>query len=543
MSIENNDSTRFRPWEAALVAAAIAAALSLGFANLGAPSLWHDEAVQVLVARSIAETGRALLPSGQPHPVAPVFNAIVAAFIRFFGDSEASVRAPSVLFAAVNVLLTYLVARPLLGRATAMLSAFALALSPWSVAWSREARFYTAQQTFYLIVVWACWRVFTAPRRTGRRPVQPEAATQSDIQSCTFEMDRPAACPTGALYSLLALCAYALGVGTSLHSVLFLGPIGAYAFCMLIATRQLRGRWTVACMVSGAAVMLTVLLYYLALPSHDAAVVFGSADPLKTMGDPAQRSRLYYLSWLWNNLGAGFVLMALLGSALMLQRERGRGLYAALAFWGPFLALSLLIGYRRHRFLLFAFPFYTMAFSHGIVATAQYVIETGRWEGRRPWLRLAVSAMILIFGCRLAVSAGRLTWDSIDAACGANTTLATRHPQYRQPCHYVREHLTPDTAVLSDTYVTALYYVGRVDNWFPSGRIKWEAWEIGNKGLETLADLQSFMAEHPKGYFVAEWYRFNLFHEQKAEREWVQTHMKRVEEASSGDVTLYAWGM
>jgi hypothetical protein len=487
--------------------------------------------VQVLVARSIAETGRALLPSGQPHPVAPVFNGVMAAFIVLFGDSETAVRALSVLFAAINVLLMYLLARPLLGRPAALMAAFALALSPWSVAWARQARFYTAQQTFYLLTLLAGWRM----------------VSRETVSSMVG-------------YGVAALCAYLLGIGTSLHSILFLGPIVAYALCMLAYQKEPKSRWSVFCVLAALAGLLTLLAYYLVLPARDAAVVFSSARPPVVMGDPEQTSPLYYVSWLWGNLGIGFFLLAMLGFLLMALREKERGWFAALAFWIPLLALSLLIGYRRHRFLLFAFPLYTMAFSYGIVALADYVrqMHGGGFlpssRRRRKWYHLLLSVAIVLFGLRLAVSAVSLISDSIEVARGADTTLATRHPQYRKPCLYVREHLAPDTeaasyrpaadvVVIADTYVTVLYYVGRVDNWFPSKYLPWEAWEIGNEGLRTVDDLKAYMAAHPRGYFLAEWYRFQHFEAQKEERDWVSAHMKRIDEASSGDVTLYSWGL
>jgi len=514
--------------EMVCVTAAMAIALMLGLSNLGAPSLWHDEAVQVLVAKSIAGTGRALLPSGQPHPVAPVFNGVIAAFITLFGDSEAAVRAPSVVFAAVNVLLTYLLARPLLGRPTALVAAFALALSPWSVAWSRQARFYSAQQTFYLLTLWAGWRMMS------REKVSAMIG-----------------------YGVCALWAYLLGIGTSLHSLLFLGPIGAYAVCMAICgngrvellldrgrggprpyLEVLTSRWTLFFLLAALAGALTLLAYYVFLPARDAAVVFSSARPPVVTGDPEQTARLYYVSWLYGNLGVGFFLLAVLGFLLMIVRERNRGIFAALAFLIPLLVLSVLIGYRRHRFLLFAFPIYTMAFSYGIVVLTHYVLRADR-----TWRHVLLSVVIVIFGLRLGVSAISLVSDSIDVARGADTTLATRHPQYRKPCLYTREHLAPGVVVIADTYVTALYYVGRVDSWFPSRFMPWEAWEIGNEGLRTLDDLEKYMAEHPKGYFLAEWYRFEHFDAQKEDRDWVKAHMRRIDEASSGDVTLYAWGI
>ena len=56
------------------------------------------------------------------------------------------------------------------------------------------------------------------------------------------------------------------------------------------------------------------------------------------------------------------------------------------------------------------------------------------------------------------------------------------------------------------------------------------------------------MQQHPRGYFLAEWWRFERnyrgapwadFSEDIA---WVQSNMRRVDEASTSDVTVYAWG-
>jgi 4-amino-4-deoxy-L-arabinose transferase-like glycosyltransferase len=509
MTIKRNSAI-----DAMFVASAVLIALLLGFANLGKPSLWHDEAVQVFVSKSIVDVGRALLPSGHSHPVAPVFNGIMALFIRFFGDSEVVVRSPSVFFSAINVLLTYLVIRPLLGRGAAIVAAFALALSPWSVAWARQARFYSAQQTTYLLLLWAGWRAISA--ETLRASIG---------------------------FASTALCAYLVGLGMSLHSILFLGQIGAYAFFMMVHERGLKNRWTLICAISGIVVGLTILVYYLALPPMDARVIFTAMKPIDIYGDPAQTSRLYYASWLSDNLGSGFFILAAMGLIAMTARERSKGLFAALAFIIPLFALSFLIGYRRHRFLLFAFPLYTAAFSYGAVFVAEYIRDTWKRRSERSWGRFVIVGVLALFSARLVLSAALLVRDSIEVAHGADTTLATRHPQFREPCLYAREHLTPEIAVITDTYVTALYYIGRVDNWFPSRFCDWESWEIGFDGLRTVDELKTFIAEHPKGYFLAEWCRFQLYNEVKPDRDWVNANMKRIPEASTGDVTLYSWGM
>jgi len=495
--------------EVALVGLACALHLALGFANLGAPSLWHDEAVQVQVAKSIAETGLPLLPSGRIHPVAPVADAMQALFILLFGDAEAAVRAPSVLFGAANVLLTFFVLRPLVGRTTAIVAAFGLALSPWSVAWSRQARFYALQQTLYLVMLWSGWRAFS--HREAR----------------------------GALgFAAILFVAYLLAIGTALHSVIFVSTLGAYAFMMAAHERRLRSRWTLVCIAMAAVGLVTLGVYFLTLPFGDFMAIFHSAGIGFRLTGPGAAPRWYYLSWLSDNLSLGCFMLAMLGFVLMWVREGRRGLFAALGFWAPVLVLTFLIAYRRHRFMYFAFPCYVAAFSYGAVQLARFLprFRTSKTH--------AVAALVIaLFGVRLGISTYKLVGDSLEVAAGADITLATRHPQWREPCRYVRDNLDADTVVITTTYMPTLYYVGRVDEWYPSLYMSWESWEAGAPGIKDAEGLDAYLAAHPKGYFLAEWFRFAHYDVLEKDRAFVSQRMTHIAEASSGDVQVYAWGI
>ena len=501
-------------WETGVVVAAMVAALALGLYNLGGPSLWHDEAVQVYVAKSLLSTGRPLLPSGHVHPVAPVYNAIMAAFIAAFGDAERVVRLPSVLFATLNVALTFLLVRPLLGRAAAVLAAVALAISPWSVAWSREARFYTTQQTFYLLALLSAWRMIESRER--RR---------------------------AAAWAACAVSAYLLGVGTSLHSVLFLAPVAAYGALMAAYERRPISRWSAYAAAAAAIGVATMAVYWLTLPKADSDAIFTSAGlGLQMRG--SETPVLYYVNWLRENLGMGFFILALAGTVLLPLRERRRGAYAALAFWAPVLALTFLLGYRRHRFMFFAYPMYVAAFSYAILLGAGWIAATvGRIRRIGRIGLMLIPGIVALFGARTALSGVLLLRDTLRTSAGADITLATRHPQWRAPCQYVKDHLQTDVAVVTCTWVTTLYYVGRVDNWYPSRHFLPESWETGNDGLRTIEDLAAFMAEHPRGYLIVELFRFWQFNPQQADVAWVNSHMELIEEASSGDVRVYAWGI
>ena len=501
------------PIEIALLVLATGLALILGFANSGLPSLWHDELVHVYVAQEIIQDGRPTLPSGSPYTNGTVYHYVLAAVIFLFGNSEEAVRAPSTVIAALNVLLTYYVCRRSLGRRTALVAGFALALSPWSVAWSRQAGFYAMQEMFFLVTLAMAWHALSAKR------------------------DKMA-----VLYALAAAGAYFLAVITAQTSILFLGPVGGFVILQMLIERRMDRRSMVAlCLVTLMGV-LTIVGYLLFLPELDKQVIFrdsrlGGDFDVEYMSHEL-KVRHYYLQWLYQNLGMGFFLLAMLGFILMPAREGKRGLYVALAFWVPILVLTFLLGHRWSRFMYFTFPYYVAAFSYAIVQLWGFVRRSDR-----SWAHGLASVLIVLFGARVAVSGALQVGDSIEVACGSNETLVRTHPQWRAPCHFVRDHLDGG-AVISTTWLTADYYVGQCDEMYPSRLMPWESSENekGSKGLRDIAELKAFMATHPKGFFLAEYVRFQPWKKLEEDRDFVRRRMVRIDEACSEDVDVYAWG-
>ncbi len=501
--------------DAGWVGAAAIAALALGAAHLGGPSLWHDELVHVSVARSIAETGRAALPSGEPYYNGTVFHLFLAVAIRLFGVDEAAVRAPSVVFSAVNVVLTFWVLRPLVGRKAAIVAAIGMAISPWNVAWARQARFYTLHQSLYLLHIGAFWRLAEAK--------SPRAAVVPGIG---------------------AAVTFFLGVLTSYHAMIFLAAPGAYAVARAAGARRWNSRWVWAVAGIGILGIGGIGLMQALMNTVDRKTVIENGGLGGAIAFAERQHRWYYFDWLWLNLGSGFFLLAIAGSVALVWRERARGVYAALGFWGPMCVLTFLIGYRWPRFMFFAYPFYVAAWAYGLVVLCAWLARP-----KPGWARKLAAAGAAVFLLRLGWSAVRLADDSVEAARGAHTTLATQHPDWRGPCAWVKAHaLADDAAIITTSYLPVRYYAGRVDEWYPSRAVPWEAVESGLPGLAGVTELAAFVAAHPRGFFIAEWWRFERnykgapwadFSEDIA---WVQSHMRRVAEASSADVTVYAWG-
>lgn len=120
--------------------------LALRLINLNGRAIWYDEAFAVLYARrSLADMiyGTVTRVGGAAADVHPLFYYFSLHYwMSVFGQSPLAVRLPSVLFGALTVGLAYLIGRALWDGKTGLLAAALVALSPFHVAYSQEARMY-----------------------------------------------------------------------------------------------------------------------------------------------------------------------------------------------------------------------------------------------------------------------------------------------------------------------------------------------------------------------------------------------------------------
>ena len=118
--------------------------------NLGMLSLWGDEAVFALSAKGILSTGVPNLPSNSVYPRAIPLSYLIGISFKLLGVNEVAARIPSVIFGILIIPLTYLTGRVIIDQKVGIVSSFIITLSPWAIAWSREARMYSMFQFFSL---------------------------------------------------------------------------------------------------------------------------------------------------------------------------------------------------------------------------------------------------------------------------------------------------------------------------------------------------------------------------------------------------------
>lgn len=134
--------------------------------TLGAESLWFDEAYSVAFASADLSLLNFLRPGGFAFTDKNVYH-IVLHFWLNLGRTEFMARLLSVIFGVATVLVVYEVARRLFGMRAAAWSAGLLALSPYHIWYSREARMYVLAGLFAWLAVLALVQIVQV-RRSAR---------------------------------------------------------------------------------------------------------------------------------------------------------------------------------------------------------------------------------------------------------------------------------------------------------------------------------------------------------------------------------------
>jgi uncharacterized membrane protein len=139
-------------------------ALALRLINLDGRPLWYDEAFAVLYSEKPLETmlhGTITQVDGAAADVHPLFFYSVLHFwMLAFGQSPLAVRALSVFFGTATVVMAYLLGRRLFDRRVGLAAALVVAVAPFHIYYSQEARMYALlgfaamTMTYFFVRAW-----------------------------------------------------------------------------------------------------------------------------------------------------------------------------------------------------------------------------------------------------------------------------------------------------------------------------------------------------------------------------------------------------
>ena len=120
-----------------ILLATIVLAAILRIYDLGAESLWYDE------VGSIDQATRNLLVLFSKFHLSPLYFFLLRYWMRIFGVSEFALRFLSVIFGIGSVLLIYKLGEMLFSKKVGLISSLILAVSPFHIFYSQEARHYS----------------------------------------------------------------------------------------------------------------------------------------------------------------------------------------------------------------------------------------------------------------------------------------------------------------------------------------------------------------------------------------------------------------
>ncbi len=134
----------------------------LRFVTITKSSIWHDEGFSIMLARQpLVQIWQ--LTARDVHP--PGYYAILHVWIRFFGESVFAIRSISAIAGIGIMIIGYLLIKRIAGGRAALLSLLFLALAPFLIRYSQEARMYGLLGLLMIGAVYAIIRILEQPHK------------------------------------------------------------------------------------------------------------------------------------------------------------------------------------------------------------------------------------------------------------------------------------------------------------------------------------------------------------------------------------------
>jgi len=119
--------------------------------RLGYQSLWIDEVLTFLSSKGTLSN--VLFQTEINTNILPLYYVVVNAVLRV-GNQDALLRLPSVVFGSLSILALYFVVTNWLGKTSGLICALLLAISPFHIWYSQEARPYSLLLFLAVLSIW-----------------------------------------------------------------------------------------------------------------------------------------------------------------------------------------------------------------------------------------------------------------------------------------------------------------------------------------------------------------------------------------------------
>jgi mannosyltransferase len=484
-------------------------ALAVRFYELTYHSLWFDEVMSTFwAAKPVGEILRVGLSLAQDkHP--PLYYLALHGWMALFGPGDVAVRSLGVIVGALAVLPVYGIGKRLGGARTGAFGALLVALTPFLVWYSQEARMFMPATTFALVGMYGTLRIFDCGSRIGSFSAHQSATPALAPALRSGPCGSAGASVRNLQSAILLILGFAAAIYTYLFSAFLLPVAGAWVILGWWLTRKEPGAgWRLGL---GAGAVAVVVLLFLPLARSAWLMSGGESAPGRAFGDMGaalwRMLQVYALGWPhWSDrittvLAVGAGLMALMGLVVPTKWQTANGNPQSgglfLTLW---LALPLLFGglllardrtvFVETRYFIFLVPALCLAWGRAL---------TWLWSRQRA-AGLILSA--LVFGVTLA-------------ALPADWSPQNRREAWREAAAFVQSHTGPnDAIVIQADYVHPAferYFDGPQPIFYPFTDRLSDPDQVGGPleglaGFDTVWLVQSHHQELDPSNLVANWF-------------------------------------
>ena len=390
-----------------LAAITILAAL-LRLYKIGEWSFWIDE-IYTINRAQIHFSDPALLLRNLPSTLwLPISVILTEVFLNVFGVSEWSARLGSTLIGILSIPILFFPVRKLVGASTVLIFVLLLAISPWHLFWSQNARFYTSLLLFYNL---AAFVFFYA-----------------------IEYDRP-------VYLIFFYILFYFAVSERLIAVFIFPVILAYWFALwLLRFDRPPGLRTRN--------ILLIILPMLGLILFDAFrfIRTGSSiilDAIKDFSSIIIDDPIRIFILIVYNIGIPLVCMALLSGIYLIKEKNRLGLFLFISavVTSVSVAAVSLVAFVVDRYAFMTLPSWILLASFG-------VIEVYRKFRPRGFL-LGIGALLLLIADASGV---HLMYYQLNEG---------NRPEWRRAFEYVAEHAKEGDIIVSPVPEVGSYYTNQ----------------------------------------------------------------------------------
>lgn len=488
-----------------------------------------DEYYHVLAARSLVHDGTLFLyDGGEPYTRAKAYTYAVAACYRWFGESWASGRLPSLLCGGLLVMSVFAWLHRTVGRRAAWLGAGLLLFAPHVIGFSSMVRFYT----MHMLFVWLAWICAYGFIGGGLGRVGKAAVLLAGT-----------ACALMAAHVQTTTSIAALAIGVWAGSLLI-------GYLLHSRTDQSRK----ALLGVGVLLVVVVTAFILGLKLTGAwdhmALKLNTSRPW-TEGTRNQFQYYHrFFSDTYPMLWAAFPFIAVVALA-----HRRRPAWFCLVLFGSAFVVHSLMPIKGQRYLSYAWPCFFAVWAIGLDGLLVWV---GSWAraviadvfSERTASRCWVG---IVIGCFLAGSLG-FAWSVTPSLKLGRKMLAGEEqgPLANEDWATATRSLKPiadeTRFVLSSSPPKAIYHLGRLDMGLSVSQAQ-ERPDFAvhgklNRPIIYSADaLRQVMAEHPTGLIVIESLHFGAgYFVPRETAEFILAHAQPIELPEGTGIKAYRWG-